>query len=293
MRSTPEAFIFGSRSAPQDGVNLPKKTFILALDDSGTRHPDKNPGVLPAHGNDWFSIGGVLFAEDDEGLIRGKHSAFCSMWGIDAPLHSSEIRAKSSAFAFLGDLSPADFSKFQSELTNFLTDIPVLGHACIVDRPGYNARYREKYGRERWLLCKSAFSIVVERSAKYVFSQDGRLRVLAERSDKKTDKTIKGYYEDMRGNGMPFSKGNSEKYVPAETQLLRDTLFEFRIKHKSSPLIQIADLFLWPLSMSAYKPDCKPFKALQEKGLVIDCAVPGQEATLGLKHYCFDNKKPG
>lgn len=272
---------------------MPKKTFVLALDDSGTRHPDKDPGVLPAHGNDWFSIGGVLFAEEDEELIRGKHSAFCSVWGIDAPLHSAEIRAKSNSFAFLGELSPGEFGRFQSELTDFLTSIPVLGHACIVDRPGYNALYREQYGRARWLLCKSAFSIVVERSAKYISAQDGRMRVFVERSDKNTDKTIKGYYDNMRGNGMPFSKDNSEKYIPAESPLLRDTLFEFRIKKKTSPLMQIADLFVWPLSMSAYKPDCKPFKALLEKGLVIDCAVPGEETTLGLKHYCFDNKKPG
>ena len=272
---------------------MPKKTFVLALDDSGTRHPNKNLGNLPAHGNDWFSIGGVLFAEEDEGLIRDTCSAFCSSWGIDAPLHSSEIRAKSNSFAFLGDLNPADFGRFQSELTDFLTSIPVLGHACIVDRPGYNARYREKYGRERWLLCKSAFSIVVERSAKYIAAKEGRLRVFVERSDKKTDSTIRSYYDDMRGSGMPFSKDNSEKYAPAKSSLLTDTLFEFRIKHKASPLMQIADLFLWPLSMSAYNPECKPFKALLEKGLVIDCAVPGEDASLGLKHYCFDNKKPG
>jgi hypothetical protein len=277
----------------QSGAKLPKKTFVLALDDSGTRHPDKDPVILPAHGNDWFAMGGILFAEEDENIIRGKHSAFCSAWGIEVPLHSSEIRAKSNSFSFLGKLSPSEFDKFQYELTNFLTGIPVLGHACIIDRPGYNARYRDKYGRERWLLCKSAFSIVVERSAKYISAQSGRMRVFVERSDKHTDKTIKTYYDDMRGVGMPFSQGNSERYVPAEATLLKDTLFEFRIKYKTSPLMQIADLFLWPLAMAAYKPDCKPFKALLEKGLIIDCAVAGQEATLGLKHYCFDNKKPG
>ncbi len=45
---------------------MPTKTFVLALDDSGTRHPDRVVGAVPSHGNDWFSIGGVLFAEDDE-----------------------------------------------------------------------------------------------------------------------------------------------------------------------------------------------------------------------------------
>lgn len=272
---------------------MPKKTYVLALDDSGTRHPDRGPGPLPAHGNDWFSMGGILFAEEDEELIRGKHAAFCASWGIDAALHSSEIRAKSSAFAFLGDLKQPDFERFNSELAEFLTTIPVLGHACIIDRPGYNARYREKYGRERWSLCKSSFMIVVERSVKYVADLDGRLRVYVERSDKKTDKTIKDYYNDMRGKGMPFSETTSEKYSPAESALLKETLFEFRIKNKSSALMQIADLYLWPLSLAAYKPDCRPYKALLDGERIIDCAVPGREQSLGLKHYCFDNKKPG
>jgi Protein of unknown function (DUF3800) len=272
---------------------LAKKTYILALDDSGTRHPDRNHGNQPAHGHDWFAIGGVLFAEDDEPLIRDKHAAFCEAWAIEAPLHSSEIRAKSKSFAFLGDLSPKEMEDFQSQLTDFITSLPVLGHACVVDRPGYNARYFDKYGRERWLLCKSAFSIVVERCTKYIASQNGRLRVFVERSDKKTDRTIKGYYDDMRGAGMPFSKDNSEKYVPAGEALLKDTLFEFRTKYKTSPLVQVADLFLWPLAMSAYNPDCRPFKALLDKRLIIDCVLPVEVKNLGVKHYCFDNKKPG
>ena len=36
------------------------------IDDSGTRHPDKKSGRRPAHGYDYFSLGGVLVNEKDE-----------------------------------------------------------------------------------------------------------------------------------------------------------------------------------------------------------------------------------
>ena len=30
------------------------------MDDSGTRHPDHDPGKRAKHGFDWFALGGVL-----------------------------------------------------------------------------------------------------------------------------------------------------------------------------------------------------------------------------------------
>src|SRR3990172_3378290 len=91
------------------------------IDDSGTRHPDRHPGH--SDHNDWFALGGVLIRESDEGDPRIRHERFCH------------------------------------ELERVLLPIHVLGLACVIDRPGYNARYEEKYGRMRWSLCKSAFSI--------------------------------------------------------------------------------------------------------------------------------------
>lgn len=270
---------------------MPKTTFVLALDDSGTRHPDRKPGKLPAHGSDWFSLGGILFDEADELLIRDMHAGFCSRWGIDAPLHSVEIRAKSGAFSFLAEMSGEELGRFNLELSQMLTGLPVLGHACVIDRPGYDARYIPKYGRQRWLLCKSAFSIVVERSAKYVRRREGRLRVYIEKSDKKTDRTLKGYYDEMRGVGMPFSQETSSKYNPADSRILTETLFEFRPKDKSSPLAQFADLYLWPICMGGYNEQCKPFVSLKDSGRLIDCAVAENEQDCTIKYYCFDNKK--
>jgi hypothetical protein len=34
-----------------------------------------------------------------------------------------------------------------------------VGLACVVDRPGYDARYREKYGRRQWHLCQTAWGL--------------------------------------------------------------------------------------------------------------------------------------
>lgn len=270
---------------------MSKRTFILALDDLGTRHPDRKIGNLPAHGNDWFSLGGILFDETDEHQIRDKHAAFCDHWGIDAPLHSVEIRAKAGAFSFLAELGGEDLGRFHFELNEMLTGLPVWGHACVIDRPGYDARYFPKYGRQRWLLCKSAFSIVVERSAKFVRNRGGRLRVYIEKSDRKTDLTLKGYYDEMRGKGMPFSEATSQKYKPADAQALAETLFEFRPKAKSSPLAQLADLYLWPICLAGYNHACRPFTSLKDAGKLIDCTIAEDEGECAIKYYCFDNKK--
>ena len=58
-----------------------------------------------------------------------------------------------------------------------IIDKDLVGLACVVDRPGYDARYREKYGRRQWHLCQTAFSIVVERAAKYARDSGRKLRV--------------------------------------------------------------------------------------------------------------------
>jgi hypothetical protein len=57
-----------------------------------------------------------------------------------------------------------------TDISRFLSTIAVSGLACVVDRPGYDARYRDKYGRRLWHLCQTAFSIVVERAAKFALA---------------------------------------------------------------------------------------------------------------------------
>jgi hypothetical protein len=38
----------------------------------------------------------------------------------------------------------AERDRFYEELYQFMRDAPVVGLACVVDRPGYNHRYRER-----------------------------------------------------------------------------------------------------------------------------------------------------
>ncbi|SDW18447.1 Protein of unknown function [Litoreibacter albidus] len=270
-------------------TSLPK-TYILCLDDSGARHPTRKVGRQAEHGYDWFALGGILFDEDKEKMIRQNHRVFCEKWSLEVPLHSSEIRARASNFAFIRTLETREQSRFYEELYCLMRDIPVHGMACVIDRPGYNARYLKKYDEDkRWLLCKSAFNICVERAAKIASTNDAKLRVYIERADKKTDRLIKEYFIEMREQGMPFAKETSKKYAPSSTVDLAHSLYEFRTKAKSSPLMQLADLYLWPLCMGGYNSECRPYKRLSEDEKLVDNMISEAEKnSLGIKYYCFD-----
>jgi len=123
----------------------------LYLDDSGTRNPDRRVAQEFTY-RDWFALGGFLMKEEDEGVIRTSHSNFCDRWEITYPLHSYDIRAETGNFTWLGALAEREHAKFMRDLSGMLLSVPVIGHACVVDRPGYNHRYREKYGRQTWML---------------------------------------------------------------------------------------------------------------------------------------------
>jgi len=262
----------------------------LYLDDSGTRNPDRNPAdPLPSHGNDWFGLGGVLVRDSQRPAIEELHQSFCRTWGISYPLHSSEIRAKADCFKWLGKLPRSSLTSFYEGLTQLVTSGPLVAIACVVDRPGYNARYREKYGRERWMLCKTAFGVVVERAAKYARRHNCPLRVYVERSDRGTDNRMRRYYEELRTNGQPFDPRSSGRYLPLGPQELRETLYEFRTKEKSSRLIQLADLCLWPMCIGGYDSSNRSYLAMKNAGTLIDCRLPLEAAHReGIKYSCWE-----
>jgi hypothetical protein len=133
-----------------------------------------------------------------------------------------------------------------------MRDAPVMGIACVVDRPGYRARYLEKYQQQPWMLCKTAFSIVLERAAKFARTEERKLRVHPERCNKAEDGMLRGYYLDLKANGSPFAAATSEKYGPLSQPELNETLYELDFKFKSSPMAQLADLYLWPICMGGY-----------------------------------------
>ena len=265
----------------------------LYMDDSGSRHPDHKLGRTPKHGYDWFGLGGILVRHEDENVVRRLHADFCARWKIEAPLRSADIRARSGPFHWLQTLKPDQLDQFHEELYQLLARAPLLGIACTVDRPGYNHRYREKYGRQRWPLCKTAFSVAVERSAKYARSQNRRLKIYVERCDKKTDRVMRGYYDDLRKNGMPFGQDTSDKYGPLTAEHLRHTLYDFGTKNKSSPMDQLADLYLWPMCMGGYDKSNRPYARLMRDRKLIDATLNGEDIpALGIKYSCFDLVTP-
>jgi hypothetical protein len=261
----------------------------LYLDDSGTRYPDHNPGRLPKHGHDYFALGGVLIRDSAEEIARQLYEKFCEKWSINYPLHSVEIRGKNEKFSWVGKLSDDQQKNFYEELYLLMSQSPLLGIACVIDRPGYNQRYQEKYGQNRWLLCKTAFTVLVERAAKYVDTQGCRLRVLPEKCNKKEDKALKAYYDSLKNEGMPFNSSNSGKYQPLSGTDFSRILYEFKLKEKTSPLVQVSDLFLWPMAMGGYHKNNWTYKRLLEDRKLIDCLYDeGEVPHLGIKYSCFD-----
>lgn len=263
------------------------KVLQFYMDDSGTRHPDRNPGRAPGHGYDWFGMGGVLVRQEQEPLVREAHARFLREWNIDGPLHSSEIRARAETFRWLHNHPEAE--RFYEELYQLMNSEPLLGIACVIDRPGYNARYHEKYGVQKWSLCKTAFAVAVDRAAKYARDEGYKLRVLVEKSDKKTDRRLKEYYDSLRVDGSPFDSGRSEQYGPLSAEEFRTTLYEFRTKAKTSPIMQLADLFLWPMCMGGYHASNRPYRRLIGDDRLIDCRCSEEELPVrGIKYSCFE-----
>jgi hypothetical protein len=191
------------------------------LDESGTRHPKRTPGKRAKHGYDWFALGGVLVRQEDEPEARRLHNEFVSRWNITKPLHSSEIRSQQSGYLWIRSLGEHQLRDFYESLYGLMRDAPVIGLGCVVDRPGYNHRYLDLYQQQPWLLCKTAFSVVVERAAKYARNLGCQLRVAPERCNKAEDALLRGNYDSLKSSGPPFATGSSEKYAPLTAEQLR------------------------------------------------------------------------
>jgi hypothetical protein len=265
------------------------KVLQYYMDDSGTRHPDRKSGKRPQHGKDWFALGGILVNEEDETESRTLHSEFCRRWGITNPLHSVEIRGKNRNFHWLSQACCSTRNAFLEELYQMMRTAPVIGLACVIDRPGYNHRYLELYGRKPWLLCKTVFAVAVERAAKEALRRGRKLRVLPEKCNKVEDQTLKSYYNDLRSTGMPFSFDTSGKYQPLTPEQFGRALHEFKPKEKTSPMAQFADLYLWPIAMGGYRASVRPYARLMNDGKLIECTLARDTwDALATKYSCFD-----
>jgi hypothetical protein len=258
------------------------------MDDSGTRAPDRKPMVYNSSVREFFALGGVLINEEDEASARNLYDDFCRRWSIGYPLHSVEIRNAKKKFAWLNE-NVDERERFMRDLTRTLTSMNIIGIACVIDRPGYDGRYREKYGRRMWHLCQTAFCIVAERAAKQAIRDSRKLRIMPERSCKADDTRIATYFAQMKEDGAPFDRQASTAYAPLDPSQLRSTLYELRFKYKKSPLAQVADLFLHPIAVGGYDATHRPYIALKLAGRLIECHLDeSQHASCGTKYSCFE-----
>ncbi|MEM9832308.1 MAG: DUF3800 domain-containing protein [Bacteroidota bacterium] len=270
------------------------KKLILYIDDTGSRDPDR----LTHHEQrddrmDCFGLGGILIKEEDIGKVLGMHADFCGKWNIDYPLHSSSIRVGRGKFGWLKKPETAGF--FFPELQEFLLSLPFIGLACIIDRPGYVLRYKDHYNEKLWLMCKTAYCILLERAAKFADDQNHRLEVFIEQSGKKEDRDIIQYTRDLKRHGSPFDLANSGGYKPlTKEDYQRIILGEPRRKTKKVPMIQLADLILYPIAKGGYDPNYRPYKQLIEHKKLIDCYLPIEQVPYrGIKYSCFERIKKG
>ena len=143
------------------------------------------------------------------------------------------------------------------------------------------------------VFVRAAFAIAVERAAKYARERGWKLKVFVERSDRKTDRRMENYYDDLRHEGYSFDATNSAKYSPLNATLLKDTLYDFKIKSKTSPLMQLADLYLWPMCIGGYDPGNRTYRRLLTDGRLIDCILPADVVDSdGIKYSCWERVTP-
>lgn len=262
----------------------------LFIDDTGSRHPDRVPVVSRNDGLDCFGFGGVMINQEDIETVWDAHRAFCDKWGITYPLHSYLIRGGRGSFSWLKN--PERAVEFLPALSEFLTALPALGIAAVIHRPGYVARYHNQYQGQPWLMDKTALLIVVERAAKYARIKGRRLRIYFEQCGKQEDRALIDYIKTLKTDGLPFAGDTSRKYDGLSAEDFKALILGAPIrKTKSTPMMQIADLYLYPMAKAGYDPTYRPYVELMASKNIIDAQLTDEDRPkLGVKYSCFDFK---
>lgn len=260
--------------------------FALYLDESGSPKPN------PRDPANYFAVGGILLKRQDEIIIQQQIRDFKQRWDIpdETPLHGNEIRSHKNRFSWLGRKSDEVQARFFQDLTDTLMQLPMVVHACVVSRQGYLDRYLNLYGEDTWEMMKSSFSILLERVAKYIVQENGKVMVYFEKAGKKEDRLLTSYFNALRDSGSPFSAENSAKYNPLPASQFHQVLSGIDGKSKSNAILQVADLCLYPVARSKDQPDNLAFRALNQNQKLIDTLLaPADVEQVGVKYYCFDN----
>lgn len=262
------------------------------MDETGNRHPDKKSDASRT-GRDWFGFGGYLIKREDEPYAKQLREELANRWAVKDPFHITDMLSEKKRFAWLGRSTQKQRSQFWNEYRDFLSTIPAIGLACIIDRPGYVARgYLEKYGNDRWLLCRSAFDIAVERAVKFAQSHNRKLRIIFE-SDPSLNSTVIDYFDNLKANGLAFDKDNSEKYAPLPQEVFASVLSTIEYKPKSNALLQIADSYIYALARGKYNRKFHIWREIRDRQRVMDFTLGGNAdaiRSMGVKYYCFDPK---
>ena len=260
------------------------------MDDSGSRFVNK-PQPPRADGMDYFALGGVLIDEADIGEVLASHAAFLARWDLSAPLHSTKIRGHRGAFSWLSN-DQARTNAFFADLEDFILGAPIISISCVIDRPGYVARYAEKFP-EPWLLCQTAFAILIERAAKFAKEHGGRLAVFFEEAGKKEDRDLLAYMKALKATGMPFPGSTAAGYENLSAEGFRAVVHgDPNRVTKKVPMVQLADLVLYAMARGGYDETYPPFRALHEHRRIVDAVMRLEDIpTLGVKYSCFDTKK--
>ncbi|MBP2462840.1 MULTISPECIES: DUF3800 domain-containing protein [unclassified Rhizobium] len=261
-------------------------SFTLYLDETGARHPDKSSG-LPAR-SDWFAMGGILIRREEIDSAQAMHSEIATRWGITTPFHITDMINERGRFSWLGRRTQKERDAFWSDYREFLAAVPAVGVGCVIDRAGYAARGYVKKHDDKWLLCRSAFDIVVERAAKFAQANDRKLNIIFE-SDAAMNGVIEGYFKNLRENGLGFDKANSGKYKPLTQIELAETLTSIENRPKQNRMLQIADSYVYAIARRGYDKKFDLYRRLIDDSRIIDCVLGGEcVPAMGVKYYCFD-----
>lgn len=261
--------------------------YILYFDDSGTRSLADQP-ARRADAMDWFALGGVMAKGECVELIRKAHNAFCDAHDIRYALHSTDIRGHRRNFQWLRQ-STQRSERFVSSLSSFITSQPMVVTGTIIHRPNYFARYRDLHEGNLWKVDKTAFCILVERAAKFANYNGRKLEVFFEQSGPKEDKAIIEYLRELKRNGPPFNTNRMVGYKPMSAEVFREVVLGDPIPtSKKSPLIQLADLVLYPISKKGFVDDYPPYTELENANMLIDQHIPADLIEeMGIKYSCF------
>lgn len=260
------------------------------MDETGNRQPDKKSDES-RRGRDWFGLGGFLINHEDEENTKWRRDEIAHELSVRAPFHITDMLAEGKKFSWLGRLTEKQRREFWAKYQEFLCEIPVIGFACIIDRPGYVARgYLEKHGDQKWLLCRSAFDITVERAAKYARAEGRKLRIIFE-SDAPFDPIVKGYFAKLKSDGLEFDPDTSGKYQPLTAAEFSETLTTIEARPKSNRLLQLADSYIYAIARGRYEKKYGIWRDLRDHQKIADFALGGDPErirSMGIKYYCFD-----